>query len=48
MPFKKVGKHFVSPTGRKFTKKQVAMYYANNGEFPKGQKKRRKKRKKKK
>jgi len=31
MPFKKVGKKYVSPSGRKFTKKQVAMYYATNG-----------------
>jgi hypothetical protein len=28
MPFKKKGKYYVSPSGRKFTKKQVALYYA--------------------
>lgn len=32
MPFKKVGKDkYVSPSGRKFTKKQVALYYATDG-----------------
>jgi hypothetical protein len=32
MPFKKVGKNkYVSPSGRKWTKKQVALYYATNG-----------------
>jgi hypothetical protein len=31
MPFKKVGKYYVSPSGKKFTKKQVALYYASNG-----------------
>lgn len=32
MPFKKVGKNkYTSPSGRKFTTKQVKMYYATNG-----------------
>jgi hypothetical protein len=32
MPFKKVGPNiFVSPSGRKYTKKQVAAYYATGG-----------------
>ena len=31
MPFKKVGNIYKSPSGRKFTKKQVAMYYATDG-----------------
>lgn len=34
MPFKKTGKdEYTSPSGRKFNKKQVALYYANDG-FP--------------
>jgi hypothetical protein len=32
MPFRKVGPNkYVSPSGRKFTKKQVKMYYATGG-----------------
>lgn len=32
MPFKKVGKNsYVSPSGRKYTKKQVKLYYATGG-----------------
>jgi len=32
MPFKKVGKNrYKSPSGRTFTKKQVAMYHATGG-----------------
>jgi hypothetical protein len=32
MPFKKTGKNtYRSPSGRKFTKKQVKAYYATNG-----------------
>lgn len=32
MPFKKTGKNsYRSPSGRKFTKKQVALYYATGG-----------------
>jgi hypothetical protein len=39
MPFKKrKGGGYVSPSGRRFTKKQVALYYANGGKFPKGPK----------
>ena len=50
MPFVKRGKYYYSPSGRKFTKKQVAMYYATKG-FKKGsirgkKKKKGKKRKK--
>lgn len=32
MPFKKVGRNkYVSPSGKKYTKKQVALYYATDG-----------------
>jgi hypothetical protein len=31
MPFKKVGDHYVSPSGRKWSKKQVMLYYATKG-----------------
>lgn len=31
MPFKKVRNAYVSPSGRKFTKKQVMLYHATNG-----------------
>jgi hypothetical protein len=32
MPFKKIGDNkYVSPSGRKWTKKQVRLYYATNG-----------------
>lgn len=32
MPFTKVGKNkYTSPSGRTYTKKQVAMYYATDG-----------------
>ena len=32
MPFKKTGKNkYVSPSGKKFSKKQVALYYATDG-----------------
>ncbi len=32
MPFTKIGPNkYTSPSGRKFTKKQVSMYYATNG-----------------
>jgi len=32
VPFKKTGKNtYKSPSGRKFTKKQVALYYATDG-----------------
>ena len=42
MPFKKVGPNkYKSPSGRKWTKKQVVAYYATDG-FKKGVKKRRK------
>ena len=44
MPFKKVTSNdYVSPSGRHFTKKQVAAYYAPNG-FKRKPKKRKKKR----
>ena len=46
MPFVKRGKYYYSPSGRKFTKKQVAMYYATKG-FKKGLIRGKKKRKKK-
>lgn len=41
MPFKKTGKNtYKSPSGRKFSKKQVKMYYATDGftKKPKGKK----------
>jgi len=45
MPFKKIGTNkYVSPSGKKFTKKQVAMYYATEG-FQKSKIKSRKNRK---
>lgn len=31
MPFKKFGNKYKSPSGRTFTKKQVALYYATGG-----------------
>jgi hypothetical protein len=35
MPFSRVGTNkYVSPSGKKFTGKQVRMYYANGGRFP--------------
>lgn len=46
MPFKKVGKNYISPSGRKFTAKQVALYYANGGKFPSSKKSAKKKKKK--
>jgi hypothetical protein len=42
MPFKKNGKNkYISPSGRKWTKKQVALYYATKG-FTKKPRRRRK------
>jgi len=35
MPFKKVGRKFRGPSGRLFTAKQVRLYYAHGGKFPK-------------
>jgi hypothetical protein len=40
MPFKKRGKFYYSPSGRKFTKKQVKFYYATKGTFKYGRGKR--------
>jgi len=31
MPFVKRGKYYYSPSGRKYTEKQVKLYYATNG-----------------
>jgi hypothetical protein len=32
MPFKKIGKNkYKSPSGKKYTKKQVVMYYSTDG-----------------
>ena len=46
MPFKKIGKDkYVSPSGKKYTKKQVRLYYATNG-FKKEPRKKFKKRNK--
>lgn len=48
MPFQKVsGGKFKSPSGRTYTKKQVALYYAGDGFPEKGAKKRPAKRAKK-
>ena len=38
MPFKKKGKKYVSPSGKKYSKKQVKAYYASD-EFKKKTKK---------
>jgi hypothetical protein len=47
MPFRKTkGGKYKSPSGRIFTKKQVALYHANGGKFPKGSKRRSHKKKK--
>jgi hypothetical protein len=35
MPFKKVGRKYQGPSGRKFTKRQVRLYYARGGTFNK-------------
>ena len=46
MPFTKVGPNkYKSPSGRSWTKKQVALYYATNGfkKKPRGKKRRKKK-----
>jgi len=44
MPFKKIGKNkYVSPSGRKWTKKQVVAYYASGGTFSKAKRKRKRK-----
>ena len=49
MPFKKTSRgKYRSPSGRTFTKKQVAMYYANGGKFPKKKRRSTKRRKKRK
>ncbi len=41
MPFKKIGPNkYVSPSGRKWTKKQIDLYYATNGFKKKPKKKR--------
>jgi len=42
MPFTRVGPNdYVSPSGRHYTKKQVALYYAHGESFPKTKRKRR-------
>lgn len=41
MPFTKQGNHYVSPSGRKYSKKQVALYYATGGFKKKPRKRRR-------
>jgi hypothetical protein len=46
MPFRKIGSgKYVSPSGRKWTKKQVIAYYASGGTFSKAKKKVKKRRK---
>lgn len=42
MPFTKIKGGYKSPSGRKFTKKQVALYYATKGTFIKNRVKRHK------
>jgi len=40
MPFKKIGRNkYVSPSGRKWNKKQIALYYATDGFTKKSKKK---------
>lgn len=40
MPFTKIGRgKYRSPSGRTFTQKQVNLYYARGGSFPKSKKK---------
>ena len=34
MPVKKVGNEYEGPSGKKFNKAQVALYYAGGGKFP--------------
>ena len=35
MPFKKIGNNkYKGPSGKIFTQKQVALYYASGGKFP--------------
>jgi len=44
MPFRKISKNkYVSPSGRKWTKKQVIAYYASGGTFSKAKKRKKKK-----
>jgi len=44
MPFKKIGPNtYVSPSGRRYTSKQVQAYYASGGTFAKAAKKAKKK-----
>ena len=38
MPFKKKGKYYYSPSGKKLTPKQVKAYYATNGNSKKKRK----------
>jgi len=38
MPFKKRGKYYYSPSGKKWTKKQVIAYHASKGTFSKAKK----------
>jgi len=45
MPFKRRGKYYYSPSGRRYTKKQVQMYYATSG-FQKSKIKKKKRKKK--
>ena len=42
MPFKKRGRHYYSPSGRKYTARQVRAYYATGGWKRKVRKRRRK------
>jgi len=40
MPFTKIGKNkYKSPSGKKWTKKQVVAYYSSKGTFSKAKKK---------
>lgn len=38
MPFKKVDGHYESPSGREYSEKQIRLYYALGGHFPKDKK----------
>lgn len=45
MPFEKRGNEYVSPSGKRYSKKQVQKYYATDGFKKKPKKKKRKPRK---
>jgi hypothetical protein len=46
MPFERKGKYYYSPSGKRYTRKQVIMYYATGGFNPRKIKSKRYKKKK--